>query len=86
MELNIRLRASDGDPLSDMACCCHVVGSLLYLVVTRLDISYPIHILLFLLPPLFTIVSSSVFFDIFVARSLVVSSFPVQLLTTPCLL
>ena len=45
MELNVHLRASDGEPLSDLTCYRHLVGSLVYLAVTRPDISYPVHIL-----------------------------------------
>src|SRR3954469_25269410 len=45
MELNLSLRASDGDPLSDPTRYRHLVGSLVYLAVTRSDISYPVHIL-----------------------------------------
>ena len=45
MEVNLSLRASDGDPLSDPTCYRHLVGSLVYLVVTRPDISYSVHIL-----------------------------------------
>ncbi|KAM3366315.1 hypothetical protein ACQJBY_015641 [Aegilops geniculata] len=45
MELNVNLRASDGELLSDPTCYRHLVGSLVYLAVTRPDISYPVHIL-----------------------------------------
>uniref|UniRef100_A0ACD5U5W9 Uncharacterized protein n=1 Tax=Avena sativa TaxID=4498 RepID=A0ACD5U5W9_AVESA len=45
MDLNVHLRASDGDPLSDPMRYRHLVGSLVYLVVTRPDISYHVHIL-----------------------------------------
>ena len=45
MERNVHLRASDGDPLPDPSHYLHLVGSLVYLAVTRPYISYPVHIL-----------------------------------------
>jgi hypothetical protein len=45
MELNISLCAANGDPLSDLTRYRHLVGSLVYLAVTRPYISYRVHIL-----------------------------------------
>nr|XP_040245163.1 uncharacterized mitochondrial protein AtMg00810-like [Aegilops tauschii subsp. strangulata] len=45
MELNVQLRVSDCDPLPNPTRYRHLVGSLVYLAVTRPDISYPVHIL-----------------------------------------
>ncbi|KAK1647264.1 hypothetical protein QYE76_065069 [Lolium multiflorum] len=45
MEVNVHLRATDGDPLSDPTHYRHLVGSLVYLAVTRPNISYHVHIL-----------------------------------------
>jgi hypothetical protein len=45
MELNVHLVATDGETLEDLTRYCHIVGSLVYLGVTRPDISYSIHIL-----------------------------------------
>jgi hypothetical protein len=45
MELNVKLRPTDGDPLPDPMRYRHLVGSLVYLAVTRPDLSYPVHIL-----------------------------------------
>jgi hypothetical protein len=45
MELNVHLVATDGEPLEDPTRYHHIVGSPVYLGVTRPDISYSIHIL-----------------------------------------
>jgi hypothetical protein len=45
MKLNVHLVTTDGEPLEDPTHCRHIVGSLVYLGVTRSDISYSIHIL-----------------------------------------
>ena len=45
MELNVHLRDTDGDPLLDPTRYRHLVRSLVYLAVTRPDISYPVRIL-----------------------------------------
>ena len=45
MELHLQLRASDGVPLSDPSRYRHLVGNLVYLAVTRPDISHAVHIL-----------------------------------------
>jgi len=45
MELYLQLQAIDGTPLSDPSRYRYLVGGLIYLVVTRLDISHVVHIL-----------------------------------------
>ncbi|XP_059441948.1 uncharacterized protein LOC132174280 [Corylus avellana] len=42
-ELNTRLTPHDGEPLRDFTLYWHLVGSLIYLIVTRHDISYAVH-------------------------------------------
>jgi hypothetical protein len=45
MELNVHLTPNDGEPLENHTCYHHIIGSLVYLGVTRPDISYYVHIL-----------------------------------------
>jgi hypothetical protein len=45
MELHTRLRATNGVPLQDPTRYRHIVDNLVYFGITRLDISYVIHIL-----------------------------------------
>ena len=44
IEYNCRLNSHDGESLSDATLYRQLVGSLIYLTVTRLDISYAVHV------------------------------------------
>ncbi|XP_052167948.1 uncharacterized mitochondrial protein AtMg00810-like [Oryza glaberrima] len=44
-DLHLQLRGTDGTPLEDPSHYHHIVGSLVYLTVTRLDIAHAVHIL-----------------------------------------
>ncbi len=76
MELKVHFCAYNNEPLSDPTRCRHLVVSLVYLVITRPDISYPIQILSqFVSAP--TLVHYShlcVFYGISVGLSLAISS------------
>jgi hypothetical protein len=45
MDLNVHLMSTDGESLEDPTHYCYIAGSLVYLGVTRPDISYSVHIL-----------------------------------------
>lgn len=45
MDLHLQLRSTDGTPLEDPSRYRHIVGSLVYLTVTRPDIAHAVHIL-----------------------------------------
>jgi hypothetical protein len=44
LELNVKLNATDGEPLPDAALYRQLVGSLIYLAVTCLDLAYVVHL------------------------------------------
>ena len=45
MDLHLQLRPTDGKPLVDPSKYHHIVGSIVYLTVTRSDIAHVVHIL-----------------------------------------
>jgi hypothetical protein len=45
MDLHLRLRTTDGVSVEDSTRYRHLIGSIVYLGITRLDISYVVHIL-----------------------------------------
>uniref|UniRef100_A0A2N9EXS6 Integrase catalytic domain-containing protein n=1 Tax=Fagus sylvatica TaxID=28930 RepID=A0A2N9EXS6_FAGSY len=44
LELNVKLNTTDGEPLSDTTLYRQLVGSLIYLTVTRPDLAYAVHL------------------------------------------
>uniref|UniRef100_A0A2N9GF18 Reverse transcriptase Ty1/copia-type domain-containing protein n=1 Tax=Fagus sylvatica TaxID=28930 RepID=A0A2N9GF18_FAGSY len=44
LELNVKLNATDGEPLSDATLYRQLVGSFIYLTVTRPDLAYAVHL------------------------------------------
>uniref|UniRef100_A0A2N9G329 Uncharacterized protein n=1 Tax=Fagus sylvatica TaxID=28930 RepID=A0A2N9G329_FAGSY len=44
LELNVKLNTTDGEPLSDATLYRQLVGSLIYLTVTRPDLAYVVHL------------------------------------------
>jgi hypothetical protein len=57
MDLHLQLRPTDGNPLEDPSRNRHIVGSLVYLTVTRPDIAHAVHIFVANMAP-FAICSS----------------------------
>ena len=44
LEFNVKLNTTDGEPLSDATLYRQLVGSLIYLTVTHLDLAYAVHL------------------------------------------
>ena len=45
LELNVKLNATDGKPLPDATLYQQLVGSLIYLIVTRPNLAYVVHLI-----------------------------------------
>lgn len=45
MEINVNYKNNNGDPLAELTLYRRLIGCLIYLSITRLDISYPFQVL-----------------------------------------
>ena len=52
LELNVKLNAIDGEPFSEATLYRQLVGSLIYLIVTCLDLAYVVHLVSQFMPAL----------------------------------
>jgi hypothetical protein len=43
MDIHLQLRSTDGTPLKDSSRYCHIVGSLVYITITRPNIAHVVH-------------------------------------------
>ncbi|GLT61262.1 hypothetical protein SLA2020_339820 [Shorea laevis] len=82
MEVNLKLRQADGDPLSDPSMYRQLVGSLNYLTITRPDISFAVQqVSQFMQAPCQThLALSVVFFDISKGHLVAACFFPQRIL------